>query len=360
MPIFLRIEKGAISDMLMAFSSSYRIIGPRLRSDVIILGEITYADLPLHIKDIQKPGYFRLSSEGSDYLFSFSIGPDSFKRFLFPPEKELFTWQYSEKYFNYFESQKEEKPLLLFGLRACDMEALSLYDRIFLEDEYYRKGRDNSLIISINCLFPNENCFCTSLSTGPEVKKADLIITELEDCLLLEVQNTRTLDFLKEIKTERADYPDIKSKDQMVKRCRELLKKQVDMKNLSFLLKRLEDPIWKEIAEIDLECGNCTQVCPTCFCNSTFDKLRLGDISKKAYQGSRIRVWDSCFSRNFSRVHGGNFRPSRRARYRHWFMHKFYYMEEQFGIKGCVGCGRCITWCPAGIDITEVLRRLIK
>lgn len=360
MSIFLRIEKGAISDMLMALSSSYKLIGPKVQSDVITLGEIIPADLPFHVKDIQIAGSYRLDSEKSNYLFSFSIGPDSFKRFLFPPEIELFKWRYREKGLDSFQPLEISVPIVLFGLRACDTEALILYDRIFAEDWYYKKIRDKSIVIAINCLFPNENCFCPSLSTGPEVRRADLIITELEDRLLLEVQNNRILDFLKELKTERADDFDIKSKDQVVKRCRELIKKQIDIKNLSFLLKKLENTVWKEIAEIDLECGNCTQVCPTCFCNSTFDKLKLSDISKKAYQGVRIRVWDSCFSRNFSKVHGGNFRPSRRARYRHWFMHKFNYMEEQFGIKGCVGCGRCITWCPAGIDVTEVLRWLLK
>ncbi len=126
------------------------------------------------------------------------------------------------------------------------------------------------------------------------------------------------------------------------------------------IYRNMEHPRWAQIADRDLECGNCTMVCPTCFCNSSYDILSVKSLSGNIteFTGVRRRNWDSCFSKNFTRVHGGNFRPSRRARYRHWMTHKLAYWIEQFGRPGCVGCGRCITWCPVGIDITHELEEL--
>jgi sulfhydrogenase subunit beta (sulfur reductase) len=146
-----------------------------------------------------------------------------------------------------------------------------------------------------------------------------------------------------------------------ISRCREAMTKKMKTGDLPGLLYRnSEHPRWAEIAERDLGCGNCTMVCPTCFCNSSFDTVSVQAISSnlREFSGVRRRSWDSCFSKNFARVHGGNFRPSRRARYRHWMTHKLAYWIDQFGRPGCVGCGRCITWCPVGIDITRELEEL--
>lgn len=330
---FIKIKKDDLSDILGAFSFSYRIIGPKVLSDTIILSDITGKDLPFNFKDTHGPGYYRLSAKKDDSLFSFSIGPDSFKRFLFPPEEEIFSWKYNKKGLSQEFSQSTSKPIFFFGLRACDIHALRLYDRIFQEHNGYKDIRNKSIFAAINCLAPNRNCFCSSISSGPEVKEADLIITELKDVLLIEIQNQGLMNFFRDTKIEKADEDDIKKKDFLLNHCRESFVKKLDIRLLNYLLKKLEHPLWDEIAEIDLECGNCTQVCPTCFCNSAYEKIKLYSISKSEIRGSRVRTWDSCFSRNFAKVHGGNFRPSRRARYRHWFMHKFFYMEEQFGLQ---------------------------
>ena len=109
-----------------------------------------------------------------------------------------------------------------------------------------------------------------------------------------------------------------------------------------------ESPIWDAVAERCLSCTNCTAVCPTCFCTSVEDVTDLsGDVA------GRERVWDSCFNADFSYIHGGTVRGSTRSRYRQWMTHKLGSWIDQFGMSGCVGCGRCITWCPAAIDITE-------
>jgi ferredoxin len=119
------------------------------------------------------------------------------------------------------------------------------------------------------------------------------------------------------------------------------------------LYDNLEHPRWDEVATRCLSCTNCTQVCPTCFCVTVEDHSNL-----KGTVAERTRVWDSCFTLDFSHVYGGNIRPTIRSRYRQWLTHKLASWIDQFGIIGCVGCGRCITWCPVGIDITEEVRAI--
>jgi sulfhydrogenase subunit beta (sulfur reductase) len=130
----------------------------------------------------------------------------------------------------------------------------------------------------------------------------------------------------------------------------------LDTEGLKDVLSRNFDSLhWEEIAKRCLSCGNCTMVCPTCFCASVEDSSDL--TGQKA---ERVRKWDSCFSRDFSYIHGGQIRSSVMSRYRQWMTHKLGYWQDQFGSSGCVGCGRCITWCPVGIDITEEARALRK
>ncbi|MCB0197785.1 MAG: 4Fe-4S dicluster domain-containing protein, partial [Anaerolineae bacterium] len=121
----------------------------------------------------------------------------------------------------------------------------------------------------------------------------------------------------------------------------------------NLLYQNLEHPRWDHIANRCLSCANCTQVCPTCFCS---DVVEVSDLEN--HKDERLRVWDSCFSLDFSHVHGGNIRPTTRARYRQWLTHKLASWIDQFGTLGCVGCGRCITWCPVGIDLTEEVRAI--
>lgn len=380
-----KIKKDTLRLIFDRLRDSYRIIGPRIENSVIVLAEIEFEDLPVGYKDHQGRGVYQLSNPplpsfgkggagglGEDQqkgsVFSFSVGPHSFKRFFHPPVKELFAFKKSRRGISIATSLKKEKPFAFIGMRACDISALKLYDRIFLEgpvrDRDYDSLRKDSLIIAVNCLYPGDNCFCHSMGTGPELKDGfDLAISELADSFLLEAGTSRGKDILPGLPSEEITDIDMNEKSARAENCRKMMKKSVKSHELPWLIYRnLEHPRWAEIASRDLECGNCTQVCPTCFCNSTYDLLHFSWISRESQEisGRRMRKWDSCFSRNFARVHGGNFRPSRMARYRQWMSHKLAYMLEQFGLPGCVGCGRCITWCPVGIDITEELEALRK
>ena len=130
--------------------------------------------------------------------------------------------------------------------------------------------------------------------------------------------------------------------------------RELDIDDIKGLLYRNYDhPRWDEVAERCLTCGNCTMVCPTCFCTTVEDVTDLdGDHVERHQQ------WDSCFTVDYSHIHGGAVRGSSRSRYRQWMTHKLATWWDQFDSSGCVGCGRCITWCPVGIDLTEEARAI--
>lgn len=357
----VKIRKEELRLLIENLRKHYLLIGPVIDSGVIILREIDYDDLPLGFEDFQSAGHYRIDKKG-DSLFSFSNGPDSFKRFLYPPIKDLFEFKRTKKGLIVKKASHKEDPMAFFGIRACDIQALKILKKVFSGLENTSGYiRDDLFLIGVNCLNPGQNCFCQSLGSGPEIKNScDIIITELKEGLLIET-NTDGLRFLEGIYTVDVGNEDLKEKRAVIDQCKDRIKRSIKIDDLpQRFYKNLEHPQWSQVSERCLACGNCTQVCPSCFCNSTFDTIAMQSLKRsfEGISGKRIRVWDSCFSINFARVHGGNFRPSRRARYRHWLSHKFGYWIDQFGVIGCVGCGRCITWCPVGIDITEELEAL--
>ncbi len=361
-----KIKKQDLCYLFSELKKTHKVIGPKIESNVQMLSSIDFSDIPAGYVDYHSAGMYRLVKSDKTDFFTFSNGPESFKRYLTPPQIEIYSYKASRKRFATVSLTDREQPFAFFGMRACDRAALKLYDRVFLEgvfrDHSYDLLRGNLLIIAVNCIYPSYNCFCLSAGTGPELRDGyDLLITELEDAFLLESGSQQGARIMNVLPLIEADNSDIIEKASRIRHCKEMFKKSINLDELPGLIyQNLEHPIWLNIAERDLECGNCTQVCPTCFCSSSYDFIELKGISRKlsGVSGKKVRKWDSCFSRNFARVHGGNFRSSRKARYRHWFAHKLAYCMEQFGLHGCVGCGRCITWCPAGIDITHELEAL--
>lgn len=345
---------------------AYRVIGPRVVNNTVVLSDIVYEDIPAGFRDIQSAGSYRLENGNSREVFSFSPGPDSLKKYFHPSSEELFSFHKTAHEMKIKPNSVGDKPFAFIGIRACDIAALSLLDKVFLEgpvaEQGYSGRRKDIFIVAVNCLQPSENCFCGSMGTGPEATGGfDLSITELTGSMLVEAGSKKGEELLERLPHTEARAHDLDEKKELMSRCRAMMKKELRTGDLPGVIYRnLEHPRWKEIAERDLECGNCTMVCPTCFCSSTFDLLSAGSLSGKTggFSGVRKRTWDSCFSKNFARVHGGNFRPSRPARYRQWMTHKLAYWIDQFGRPGCVGCGRCITWCPVGIDITHELEEL--
>jgi ferredoxin len=253
----------------------------------------------------------------------------------------------------------------MIGVRPCDLQALAVYDAVFGKgpyvDEVYLLDRRNMLVISVNCSSPGRTCFCTSMNTGPKATSGfDLSLTEVLDSkghrFLAETGSSRGDELLGMLPVTEPTGQDIEECQRVLERAAGNIEKSLNTENIGQILYgKFDDPRWEETGSRCLSCGNCTMVCPTCFCTTVEDRTDLfGDHAE------RISKWDSCYTLDYSYIHGGSIRPSAAARYRQWMMHKLVYWPDQFGMSGCVGCGRCITWCPAGIDITEETGALRK
>jgi len=368
------LERSHLQQFLSAIQKrSYRIIGPTQRGTAIVLDEISSADdLPAGWGDEQRPASYRLRRNDDKRLFGHAAGPESWKKFLFPPSLNLFSGRRAGKSFEVISPQNgrntgaaDEKivPLAFFGMRACDLQALRIHDAVFMNcaypDPYYRSRRERLLIVAVTCSSAGGTCFCDSMGTGPGVGEGfDLALTEVEEegrhYFLTEVGSPRGTDVMNDVPRSKATQADIDHARKLVANARAGMKRSLSQDGLrDFLSENLDSGYWDEVARRCLMCANCTLVCPTCFCSTIEDTT---DLSGE--HAERWRRWDSCFTMDFAKVTGGNFRPSPRARYRQWLTHKFSSWIEQFGTAGCVGCGRCITWCPVGIDITAEVRAL--
>jgi len=221
-------------------------------------------------------------------------------------------------------------------------------------DEDYASRRENALIIAVNCGQAGGTCFCVSMKTGPEVTSGyDLVLTEILDDgphrFLAAAGSKIGVDLLDEMSAKEAAEADHEAARAAVAKAGKQMGRTMDTTGIKELLQgNLEHPRWDEVASRCLSCANCTLVCPTCFCTTVDDVTDLGGD-----HAERWRRWDSCFTLDFSCLHGGSVRSSPKSRYRQWMTHKLAHWIDQFGSSGCVGCGRCITWCPVGIDITE-------
>jgi len=334
----------------------YTLEGPQVKDFSVILGPIdSLADLPKGYTSQEEPGKFTLSSNGKENYFDVTSGPHSWKKYFFPPKTQLMVFQQEageSSNWSAAEAVEDSPSYALIGVRPCDLAGIQIQDKIFLEgdrcDPIYQARREKALIMVTNCTEPCETCFCTSMDTGPKAKDGfDLALTEVKDHFLIEIGSEAGEKALADLKWEKAN-------DEIIKQADAVLGEAVKKININLpnpgkleveLLANLEHPRWNEIASRCFSCGSCTQVCPTCFCWDSTDKTLLPGNTV-----IRERSWDSCFNPDYSYVAHGNTRPNTRARYRQWLTHKFASWYGQFGSSGCIGCGRCITWCPAEIN----------
>jgi ferredoxin len=337
----------------------YTVLGPSVRDGAIVYDELGSAsELPVGWTDRQEAGTYRLERRDDDARFGYAVGPHSWKRHLFPSHVRL--WR-ARRAADGAPSVEEEAPdgtpLALLGVRACELHAIEVQDRVFLRGSHverdYAARRDGAFVVAVNCFEPGGTCFCTSMGTGPRAASGyDLALTEVlegEHRLLVEVGSARGAEVLAELPHRAARPGDVQAATRSVERASERMGRSLDTHDIrNLLLDNLDHPRWDDVAERCLTCGNCTLVCPTCFCSSVEDTTDLA-----GGEAERWRVWDTCFSLDYSYIHGGSVRPSGRSRYRQWMTHKLATWIDQFGTSGCVGCGRCITWCPVGIDLTE-------
>lgn len=337
----------------------YRVVGPTLRDQAIIYDDIdSVADLPKGWGDEQDGGHYRLARRDDDALFGYAVGPHSWKKFLHPPVLRLWRAERDGAGAVVIAEPDPDERFVFIGVRSCELHAIAIQDKVFLGgahvDPHYQIRREGAFIIAVNCSHAGGTCFCVSMKTGPKANAGfDLALTEIfregEHVFLIEAGTDRGESILAELPRRPATDDDITSGEAVTTRTANAMGREMRPDDVhELLLRNLEHPRWAEVAERCLTCGNCTMVCPTCFCTSVEDSSDLAGSAT-----SRSRRWDSCFTMDFSYIHGGSVRASTRSRYRQWMTHKLATWFDQFGTSGCVGCGRCITWCPVGIDITE-------
>jgi len=356
----LAIDREDLQEIFNALANrGYQVIGPTVRDGAIIYDTVArLEDLPDGWTDRQDAGQYRLDRRTDQALFGYAVGPHSWKRFLHPPVEKLWRAHREGDGFSIVENEEITEPLAFIGVRACELRAIAIQDRVFLAGQYldkpYKIRRDHAFIVAVNCSQAGGTCFCVSMNAGPRVEAGfDLALTELIEeghhLFVMELGSAAGAELVRDLPYRPATEEEIAAAERVVARTSDQMGRTLETNGLKELLQaNANHPRWDEVAERCLTCGNCTNVCPTCFCTTTDDATDItGTISE------RVRRWDSCFTLDFSYVHGGSVRSSARSRYRQWITHKLAHWIDQFGSSGCVGCGRCITWCPVGIDITE-------
>lgn len=342
----------------------YRVVGPTVRDQAIVYDDIaSIADLPCGWTDTQEGGHYRLTRRDDDALFGYAVGPHSWKKFLHPPVLRLWHAARDADSIRVVSEPDPAERLAFIGVRSCELHAIAIQDRVFLGgahvDPHYRARREGAFIVAINCSVAGGTCFCVSMNTGPQASAGfDLALTEIVleggRAFLIESGSDDGRAVLAELPRREAKAEDLAAAAAVVERTAANMGRQMRTDDLhELLLRNLDHPRWEQVADRCLSCGNCTMVCPTCFCTAVEESSDLAGAEM-----SRSRRWDSCFTMDFSYIHGGSVRSSVRSRYRQWMTHKLTTWWDQFGSSGCVGCGRCITWCPVGIDITEEVRAI--
>ncbi len=353
-----------VIDLLRA--QGYTVLGPTVADGVIDFRSITGIDeLPQGWGDEQDNASYRLRRRDDDAVFAFACGAQSAKPAFFPADELLWRSRLQEQgpELDQPEDPGPGPPYAFLGLRSCDLAAIGIHDHILTSriaaDAHYARRRADSVIIAVTCTDPAGTCFCVSMDTGPVPRRGyDLALTELyadgPHRFVAQAGTPRGEELLAGLGAPEATAADLAAARRVGDEAASRMGRHVETADLKEMLYASADsPVWDEIATRCLSCTNCTLVCPTCFCTSVDDVSDLTGTS-----GERHRVWDSCFSQEYSYIHGGAVRESTASRYRQWMTHKLAAWQDQFGMSGCVGCGRCLTWCPAGIDITAEVAQL--
>jgi formate hydrogenlyase subunit 6/NADH:ubiquinone oxidoreductase subunit I len=351
---------GALYRVLVA--EGYRVIGPAVQDDAIVLRELASADeLPFGWGVDLAAGSYRLRHRADDAAFGHSAGPQSWKRFLHPPREKLWSATRTAGGFEVSEDDEQPPRYAFLGVRPCDLRAIEIQDRVLGQPgSRYAGRREAAFVIAVNCTEPGETCFCASTGTGPGAGQDgfDLALTETVGAgghrFLVDVGSARGAAVIGQVPSRAAAEGDIRGARTAVEAAAECMGREMDTSGLRELMAGSHGAArWDDVAARCLTCGNCTLACPTCFCTSVEDSSDL-----TGEHAERWELWDSCFDLDFSYLHGGSVRTSPKSRYRQWLTHKLGTWHDQFGSSGCVGCGRCIVWCPAGIDLTEEVKAL--
>lgn len=341
----------------------FSTIGPTRRGGAIVYDEIeTIGGLPRGWADTQDAATYRLARRDDEALFGYAVGPHSWKQYLHPPRELVFGARREGGGFSIEENAELTSRYAFVGVRPCELAAIGVQDRVLCAGEHpdsgYSARRGEVFLVAVECGEPGGSCFCVSMKTGPGVSAGfDLALTELmtgEHRFLVRVGSDAGAALLGEVASREATSDDVAEARRVVEAAESRMGRLLDTDGLpALLVENLQHPQWDDVARRCLTCTNCTLVCPTCFCSTVEDLTSLD-----GQRAERWQRWDSCFTLGFSALHGSPVRHSNRGRYRQWLTHKLGTWWDQFGESGCVGCGRCITWCPVGIDLTAEVAAL--
>ena len=360
-PLIMAADR--IAGLLEALAGlGFQVVGPRRRDGVVGLGPIaSAADLPAGAGSEQAPGRYRLTRRGDGAILAHGPTDQGWRRFLQPPRERLLSARRRGGALRVQADLPRPSRLAFLGIRPCDLMALRSLDAALggePVDPRYAARRAGLFLVAASCVEPGGTCFCASLGTGPGAREGfDLCLTEIlegERRFLVEVGSEAGDALAREMGLPRAPAADRVAAAAALGRCAGAQARRLDPEAAAALVGRsLGSPAWEAVARRCLSCGACTLSCPTCFCSTTGDQLSLDGGAC-----GRTACWDSCFALGHSYVHGGPVRATLAARHRQWVAHKLAWQREQHGAPGCTGCGRCITWCPAGIDLTETVAAL--
>jgi len=354
------IERGTLDNLIQALSRrGFQVVGPTVRENAIVYDRVSsLEDLPAGWTDEQDGGAYRLKRRDDAALFGYNVGPHSWKKFLLPPVQRLWQAKREAGAFQILTEKLEIPKYAFLGVRSCELHAIAIQDKVFFGGAYsepgYKSRREHLFLVAVNCGQAGGTCFCASMNTGPKAtRNFDLALTEILEggrhYFVVEVGSEAGASVLSELSHRSATPAEEKLPESVAAETASHMGRTMDTREIKELLYRnYEHPRWENVAARCLTCANCTMVCPTCFCTTVEDVI---DLSGE--HAERWRKWDSCFTMDFSYIHGGSVRATPKSRYRQWMTHKLATWFDQFGTSGCVGCGRCITWCPVAIDITQ-------
>lgn len=362
----VRVEANELESLIALLKKNgLEVIGPTLQNQAIVYDVIeSTKDLPQGWVDEQSPGNYRVRQEGRAY-FGYNVGPNSWKQFLLVPKQKIFEARISDQKLDITPAAQPIRRRAFLGVRSCELAAIEVQDRVFAggRDPLYERARADAFIVVVQCTRSVETCFCVSMKTGPEARSGfDWALTEVVDepksehFFIVEPGSEEGRQLLSQLQLSNASSQQLNQAKDARARASEQQIRSIPVREIKEVLQGAsESPLWSDIATRCLSCANCTLACPTCFCTTVEDTTDLtGDHAE------RWKRWDSCFNSEFSYIHGGSVRTSIRSKYRQWMTHKLAHWWDQFDTSGCVGCGRCITWCPVGIDITAESARFME